>query len=210
MRWLPLLVVLASLRADARPVRRDLDFDDEYRPPPKCAATSSWSKFARCQLKTVKFELLHDLPTAKLVAYELSPARASKRLELYVLSANAWIKSSFYSETNATSELLAFQTLAPDTYRLDVGHASSTWVTLDEVSQRPAQLRRQFTYVCSATIGCRQALTSCEVLVYGKAVASFRAEPIWDGRTLKLRGDVRNTNRYCAAPRGMLVEDSEP
>lgn len=112
-----------------------------------------------------------------------------------------------HGETNATSELLGFRVLAPDTYRIDLGEANPTWVTLDEVSARPALVKRQYTYVC-ASAGCRAVMTSCDVLVRGKAVATFRGEPVWNGSTLPLRGDARNTNRYCTRP-PQLIDVSE-
>jgi hypothetical protein len=206
MRWLPLLIVLASLRADARPARLD---DDYYKPEPVCRG-ATWQKFARCQFKKMKFELVHDLPAAKLVSYDVTYARGSKRLELFLLAGGTWVKSSFYAETNASSELLSFQAVTGEAYRLDVGFASSTWVTLDEVSTRPALLRRSYTYVCSAAKACRTVQTSCDVLVHGKAVASFRGVPQWNGNELRVSGIAQNTNRYCAPPPNLLAPDEVP
>lgn len=203
MRWLPVLLVLVSLKADARPVR-PVDLDDLHRTPPRCPATNSWQRFTRCQLKHLTFELLRDLPAAKLIAVGGSGGSARKRLTLFLLAGTQWVESSFRGDVTATSELLAFTKLASDTYRVDVGHASPTWVTLDEVTQRPAVLRRAVTHVCVATSGCRQTVTACEVLVNGKAIAGYRGEPVWDGNSLKLRADVRNTNRYCIAPRNLV------
>ncbi|HEY5946870.1 MAG TPA: hypothetical protein VIV40_15310, partial [Kofleriaceae bacterium] len=107
MRWLVLMIVVASLPAHAHPVRIDRDF---YKPEPACPRTASWAKLARCQFKTLKIELLQDLPTAKLVAYQ-APGyeRGTKHLELYLLANGAWVKSGFYADTNAQSELLAFK-----------------------------------------------------------------------------------------------------
>jgi hypothetical protein len=208
MRWLPLLIVLASLRADARPARLDHDF---YKPEPPCPRIASWTKFARCKLKNTKFELVHDLPAAKLVSYEINYARGTRRLELYLLANGAWLKSSFYAEVIlANSELLGFQALTGNAYRIDVGYATSTSVTLDQVTTRPALLRRQYTYVCNATSNCRTVQTACDVLVHGKAVASFRFEPSWNGSELKLTGIAQNTNRYCPAPPGLQPPEEAP
>jgi hypothetical protein len=205
VRWLPLLIVLASLRADAHPVRFD---DDYYKPPPACPRQANWDKFARCQLKKTKFQVLHDLPAAKLIGYDLDQTRGSKRLELYVLSGGTWIKSGFYADTNPSSELLDFAAVTGNAYRIELGYASSTWVTLDEVSSKPAMLRRTYTYVCTAT--CRSVQTSCDVLVHGKAVASFRGVATWNGSELKLSGVAQNTNRYCGAPANLLPPDEVP
>jgi hypothetical protein len=204
MRWLPLLIVLGSLRADAHPARFE---DDYYKPQPVCPPAASWSKFAACAFKKTKIEILQDLPAAKLIAYEPGYAKGSKRLELYLLAGKAWVKSGFYSETNASTELLAFAPLGGDAYRIDVGFASATWVSLDEVGSRPAILRRSYTYACTATNGCRTVQTSCDVLVHGKAVATFRGVPKWDGRELRVRGIAQNTNRYCAAPPNLVPPD---
>jgi hypothetical protein len=207
MRWLPVLIVLASMRADARPARLE---DDYYKPEPTCPRGASWQKFARCQFKKLKFELVQDLPAAKLVSYELTYVKGSKRLELYLLSGGAWIKSGFYAEANASSELLAFQPVSGDAYRIDVGFASATWVSLDEVSSRPAILRRSYTYVCNLANACRTVQTSCDVLVHGKAVASFRGVPKWDGHDLRLGGVAQNTNRYCPSPPSLVPPEELP
>lgn len=204
MRWLPLLIVLACPRAEARPAR----LGEYYQPPPGCGATPSWPKFARCQFAKTKFELVHDLPTAKLVSSD-SYARGNKQLALYLLVNGKWTKSGFYAETNATNELLGFQALGKNAFRIDLGFASSTWVTLDEVSARPAILRRLLVYVCSPN-GCRTVQTSCDVLVHGKAVASFRGVAKWDGRELRVAGVAQNTNRYCAVPQNLVPPDEVP
>jgi hypothetical protein len=206
MRWLPVLIVLVSLRADARPARLD---DDYYKPQPTCPRVANWTKYARCQFKTLKLELLHDLPAAKLVSYETNYARGSRRLELYLLSRGVWIKTGFYGETNASSELLGFQRMSGDAYRIDIGFASASWVSLDEVSTRPAMLRRAFTYVCTAA-SCRTVQTSCDVLVHGKAVASFRGVPKWDGNELRVSGVAQNTNRYCMPAPNLVPPEEAP
>jgi hypothetical protein len=157
----------------------------------------------------MKFELVEDLPAAKLVAYEASYARGSKRIELYLLTSGGWIKSGFYAEMNASSELLRFQPVTSDAYQIDVGFASPTWVTLDEVSTRPAMLRRAYTYVCTAN-DCHTVQTSCDVLVHGKAVASFRGVAKWNGSELRLSGIAQNTNRYCGAPANLSAPDEVP
>ncbi len=206
MRALPLLIVLAGLRADAHPVRDD----NPFRPQPACRRDTSWKKFSSCQLRRTKFELLQDLPKAKLVAVDLqSVSRVGKRLELYLLRADGWVKAQFHAETNSTTELLEFIELPFDVYRLDVGFTSQTWVSLDEVSSRPAIIKRRMTYVCSPTGICRNVTAGCEVIVHGKAVALFRGVPQWDGSNLALRGDARNTNRYCVKPPQLIDASDE-
>jgi hypothetical protein len=210
MRWLAALIVLASLDASARP-RRDDDFyyDRElYKPPKPCKRTANWTKHARCQFKTLdNVTMLHDLPGAKLVAYDAG-ADGRRRLELYLMSSGAWVKSGFYAETNPSAELLDFAALPDDTYRIDMGYANATHVTLDEVGSRPAMLRRQYTHFCSITHGCRTAHTSCDVLVHGRTVATFRGTAMSNGGTVQILGDSRATNRYCVKPAG-LVETSK-
>jgi len=208
MRVLAALIVFASLRADAHPVR---DFDDYYKPPPTCPRTGSWAKLARCQFKEVnELRVLQDLPAAKLVSYvPKGYAAGTKRLELYVLSKGSWTKTGFYAETNPQSELLGFESVNAETYRLDMGYAAATWVTLDEVNTRPALLRRRFTYYCSVTNGCRSVLSSCDVLVHGKAVAMFKGTVKWTrGNDFEIRGDASATNRYCTKPPNLIEGES--
>ena len=216
MRWLAVLLVVAALPADARPVRdldRDFRFEKlglkhklKYKQPPPCPATTRWSKFERCQLKHIKvLERLHDAPTVKLVAYTYPGYPAGhKRIELYLLHDKTWVNSGFYAESNPTSELLRFAPVNGDTFRVDMGYANQTWVTLDEVSSRPAMLRRQYSYFCSVQHGCRTVMTACDVLVHGKAVSTFRAVPKLKGAAVELYGDGRGTNRYCVKPANLI------
>jgi hypothetical protein len=204
MRWLPPAIVLAAHVADARPIRH-FDGDDDFylekrKPTPVCKPTADWKKFARCNFnREWKIEMLHDLPGAKLIAIEYAPnSHGRKQLAIYLL-AKTWIKAAFYLERNPQLEVLGFAPLA-DAYRLDLGSATSTWVSLDETTPQPAMLRRTFTYVCDRTGYCRSVTSSCDVLVRGKAVATFRGEVRWNGKELKLRGDGRSTNRYCPLP----------
>lgn len=206
----PLLVVLAfalaSGRAEARPRN---DFVDEERVSARrCPATSSWRAFAGCQLEKLKFELVTDLPAAKLIAFDPGYSRPTKRLALYLLGDKGWVATALSVDLGETSEMLSSSPLQDGAHRIDIGHAVPIWVTLDETSQRPALLRRRITHVCNVNIGCPQVQTSCELLVHGKVIASYRGTPRWDGRTLKVRGDLRNTNRHCTLPAHLL--DDEP
>lgn len=212
MRWLATLSVLATVMAfelaHARPAR--FDDDTEYKRTAACPRTAVWNKFARCQLKTVKYEVVHDLPAAKLIRYDLSYARGSKRLELYILANQAWSKSSLYAETNASTELLGFASVSSGAYRVDIGVAQQTWVSLDMFGSRPGMIRRTFTHVCTPSNGCRSVQTSCDLLVRGKALATFRGEAKWDGSTLRVSGVAQNTNRYCAAPPNLIEPAGVP
>ena len=212
MRVLVALLVLASFRADARPVGRDddrlrqRDWQDRYKKlklPKPCKQTSSWTRYAKCQLKYAKnIEVLHQRDGVKLIAWAQPGVgfETRRQLELHFRNSSGWFNSGFYSETNPTTELLGFSTFNSDRYRIDMGYVSTTWVALDEGSSRPAQLRRQFAYICSATSGCQSVQVRCDVLVHGKAVATFRGEPVWEGNAIKIRGDASNTNRYCPKP----------
>lgn len=215
MRLLPLLIVLAgvvdSARAYAHPVRLDDDFDvfesrrfkkSRKPPPPPCKPTSNWRKFAKCQLKGLEIEIIKDQPKLKLIAYKTQYQNA-RYVSLYFLIGNTWQQSGFYSELNTTTELLGYRADG-ERYRIDVGYATPTWVTLDEVSSRPALLRRQFAYFCSPTLGCPSVMIACDVLVHGKAVSSFRGEPTWEGNALKVRGNASATNRYCTKPPNLI------
>jgi hypothetical protein len=207
MRWLAILIVVASVRADARP-RRPL-VDGDYQPPPACPRTASWAKFSRCQLKPWKSTtVLYDLTSAKLVALEpANDTRDTRQLRLFLLKSAPvpeWVQSSFYAETNVYTELLAFEARPDDTYRIEMGYAQSSWVTLDEIGSRPAVLRRQFTYFCTPSVSCRYAMVACDVLVNGKAVSTFRGTATWDGSAIAIHGDSRSTNRYCSKPPGVI------
>ena len=193
MRWSVLFVLLGLL--------------DPAAAAADCTRSPTWEKFARCHFRDRKHEVVKDLPSAKLVAFDAGrPDRVSTQLSLYVLSRGVWSDVGFHAQLNGTNELLGIEVIAPDTYKLLLGYATPSWVTVDEVTNRPALLRRTFTYVCEPIRRCLQTMTSCEVLVHGKAVASFRGEAIWNGLSLRLRADTRNTNRYCAPPHNLVEE----
>ena len=204
------MVLLATATAFARKPPPRFDDDDYYKPTPQCPKTSTWAKLQKCQFANAEdVKLLRDLPNAKLVAYALRGYNAQqRRLELYVLAKSGWMKTGFYAETSPNAELLGFEAVAGDVFRLDMGYASSTWVTLDEMNTRPAMLRRRYTYFCSMTHGCRSVLSACDVLVHGKAVSTFHGDVRWTGTQLEIRGDGRGTNRYCTKPPN-LIEASE-
>jgi hypothetical protein len=181
-------------------------FKHRKPPPPPCPRTASWQKYARCELKGEKLQLLDDRRTVKLVAY--TPAgqpRETRYVQLIFLTNGAWMNSGFFTQTNTNSDLVSFKQVG-DRYRLDLGYSNATWVTTDEISTRPAVVKGVYTYFCSPTNGCASALTACDVLVHGKAIATFRATAAWNGNTLELRGDGRATNRYCQRPPN-LIED---
>lgn len=206
MRWslAALVLALASGVAHARPVPSDAKSKTVMKA--RCPATTSWRAFTRCQLGKRKFDLVADLPTAKLISLPLQGARSFRLLALYLLAEQGWVSTSFSADIDDRSEVLAVTPLPDGAHRVDIGTSSPLWVTLDGITQRPAVLRRRMVHVCKVNGGCSRAQASCEVLVHGKAIESYRTMPIWDGQTLRLRGDVENTNRYCTPPRGMMVE----
>jgi hypothetical protein len=172
-----------------------------------CTRSPTWDKLVRCQIGARKHEIVKDMPDAKLVSFDTSrPDRPSQQLALYAFSGGTWSHVGFHVELNATNELLDVQRIAPATVKVVLGYSTPSWITVDEVTNRPALLRRTFTYVCQPTRLCLQTLTSCEVLVHGKTIASFRGEAIWNGLSLRLRADTRNTNRYCTPPHNLVDE----
>ena len=225
MRWLALAIVLASLRADARPPRHDDDFFDgsdrflpsrlkgkkprpPKPPPPPCKPTASFDKFMRCNFASWKYELVQDLPGAKLIAMTVAvQPRMRKQLAMYVLvNKTNWQQVGLHLELNDTSELLSFKQLG-GAYRIDLGFANPQWITVDEFTSHPAIVKRTYTYICDQNAACRSVQSSCDVLVRGKVHATFRGTVVWNGKDLKLRGDDRFTNRYCTKPpAGFLLE----
>lgn len=209
MRWFvvaALALVLAPRTGDTHPVRIDRELRRPLQPP--CPRTRSWTTFSRCIFKGQQHRVIAGASGAKLVSLDAGDSPEVRRLELYLLAKDTWVRSNFYVETSTTAELIGFSPLPDASYRIDMGYTTATWVTLDEVGAQPALIRRLYTYVCSADRGCGSAMIGCDVLVRGRAVATFRGEPRWDGNVLQIRGDGRNTNRYCTRP-GNLVDTSE-
>src|SRR5687767_11698211 len=202
MRWLALAIVLATLRADARPVRDDVFLDDDVfderfvpsrlkrrpptkprkPPPPPCKPTTSFKQFMGCQFKGWDLDILHDLPTTKLLTMRAPGEHARKQLALYILVSKNWIRAGVYAELNDSTELLSFKQIDA-AYRVDLGFASHTWVTVDDITSRPALLKRTHTYICDMqNAACRSVQSSCDVLVRGRTIATFRGTVKWNGK----------------------------
>ena len=227
MRWLALAIVLAAaLRADARPVRdddfiHDDVFDDRFvprrlkkrpstkprkPPPPPCKPNTEFKQFMACQFKGWSLEILHEVPAAKLLTIRAPGEHARKQLALYLLVDKNWVRAGVYAELNDSTDLLSFKQI-DGAYRVDLGFTNHTWVTSDDITSQPAMLRRTHTYICELeNAACRSVQSSCDVLVRGRTIATFRGTVKWNGKDLKVRGDDRNTNRYCVKPPPIMME----
>jgi hypothetical protein len=201
-----LLLVLGSAVVHARPSSHR-DLKGPFRADTtSCEASKIWSKVTAClarQGSTVS--VLYEIEGAKLLSLRYAP-RADSTLNLYLLDNGMWRRQSFYAATNANSELLSFKPTEHAGYRLDVGMATATSVMIDEVSPTKALLKRIVTTECRRGSGCRTMVTSCDVLVDGRAYWSFRGTIVWsEGTTVKIAGDTRFSGKLCTPAKTLLA-----
>jgi hypothetical protein len=202
-----LLLVLGSAAVDAHPVSgRELRDPFTNQPSSPCEASKAWSKVTACHTRQgTTVSVLYELEGAKLVSLRY-PSREDATLHLYLLDNGIWHRQSFYAATNANSELLSFKPTDRAGYRLDVGMTNPTSVMIDEVSPTKALLKRILTTECRRGVGCRTLVTSCDVLVDGRAYWSFRGTVVWsEGNAVKIAGDTRFSGKLCTPARTVLA-----
>ena len=84
-------------------------------------------------------------------------------------------------------------------YHFELGIAERTEVSLDGVTTTQAMSSRREQVYCSGSgFRCSVVMTSCDVLVGGKAVATFRGTVSWKKDMLHVAGDRSHAGDQCA------------
>ena len=196
MRWLALALVLLfasdayAKRVVRMPTLREL-----------CPGTEDWGKTAACLARQGTHKLLRDEPTAKLVDFELAGGSRLTGVYLYVLKGKRWMVQGEL-RMYEPHELVDFSRVTYGkhaAYRIDLGVTQPSAFILDDgESTIPATMRFKRTLVCPlAQSYCVVAMTSCDLMVRGKAYHSFRGALVYQAGALKVVGDRRNTGIYC-------------
>lgn len=201
------IVMLVASVAGASPMLDD-DFIESPMPMRKrvfsCPSNTSWQKLQHCLETRDKVVILYDFANAKLIRLH-GRITAQPSLFLYMRVDNQWTRTSFYGDLGPSGELLSVTSLRDNAYRIEMGVAYPSSVSLDDVTTVPALLRRKTTYMCTARGQCHAAITMCELSVRGKAYWTFRGKPVWDGKLLRVAGDTTNAGPQCEMPPSMLA-----
>lgn len=191
--------VTAPQRADARrvvhiPTLREL-----------CPGGSDWVKVSGCIKRQGDFKLVRDEKAVKLV--QLSRAARLGGLYVFMHDGKSWqLRGELRVDQDA--DLLRFERVAFGKhagYRVDVGIAMNTSLSRDGETVVPAVLRQQFALLCfEDRASCLEVMTSCDLLVRGRAYNAFRGKLAYANKQLSVVGDRRRAGEYCEQPELVL------
>ncbi|HEY5925468.1 MAG TPA: hypothetical protein VIV11_27475 [Kofleriaceae bacterium] len=164
-----------------------------------CPGSAEWDKVATCIRRQSPFKLARDEVGVKLVQI----AEGSRFAGLYIYTLDKQWKLQGEMRLYQAHDLLQFErvTMGKRTgFRLDVGTAMPSAISVDGETSMPAVFRYKLTSLCFVNSYCMQMNTACDVLVRGKAMYSFRGEVVHEGGKIKVVGDRSNTGAYCQQP----------
>jgi hypothetical protein len=211
LAWVVLVIVTGARDASAqlRP-RSDLPIIDDGRK--LCDRGKTWSQIASCFAKRGSVRVLYETSARKVVAYQMPHWGNDLQIHLYVTTHKGWQRARFFVFVHPDQELFAVAqvTASGETFRIDIGHVTRTFVRLDPVTSVRAVLRRIQTHVCSTEpSSCQSLVTACETYVRGKLAFAFRGELAWRHGLWRLRGDPSRVGGACTVSRSQIVDESE-
>jgi hypothetical protein len=168
-----------------------------------CPGNAEWQKVAECLKRQSPFKLVRDEARVKVVDIP----GTSRFAGIYVYGHGKQWQLRGELRVYEEHELLRFERVTLGNhagYRLDAGIAVATSYSLDGETSIPAVLRQTQTLVCFEDAGCSQVMTSCDLLVHGKALYSFRGKLAYMKKQLQVVGDRKNAGGYCQQPELVL------
>jgi hypothetical protein len=201
MRWLALCLLLLLLAVAAHAEAFVIVEPPVVR---TCRTHKTWEQMSTCleqhgTLKTLRSG--KGLRLVHIVKIE-NTDRVDMGVYLVLERAGAWHIGGMYSGGSTSFELLAFEplTIGKHTgHRMELGVTMTSTISPDDgATTIPALWRLRRTLYCAGTsYGCPDATLSCEVLVRGKAVFTFRGRAELDHNSIWIRGD-RSKAGPCA------------
>ena len=193
MRWPLACVLVVAATASARVVRIP-------QVASECHENATWGDVMTCVGRFGDARLARSLPHAKLV-------RVTRRsgdhpdapgMYLFVEEHGRWGLGGMYE---GEAELLGFDRTTLGThgiYRFEIGLSEHTDVALDDVATAPAVIVLHDQVYCGGTgYHCSTIVAACDVLVAGKAVATFRGTVTWKNDALHVAGDRTHVGNNC-------------
>jgi hypothetical protein len=172
-----------------------------------CPGGPEWAKVAACIKRLGEFKLVRDEERVKVIVIP----EGTRFAGLYLYSqTKQWTLRGELPRYKPT-DIFGFARVrfgAHDGYRLDIGMASPTTFSADgESASASAVFRQTVTLLCfDDQPACIETMTACDLLVHGKAYASFRGKLVYADRQLRVVGDRRNAGAYCPASE-LVVSD---
>jgi hypothetical protein len=185
-----LLVIAAT--ASARVVR--LPPVVEY-----CGGELTSDEVLACTRKLGEAKVERTLPHARLVRVpgrDTSPS--SPGYYVFVENHGHWHLAGIHE---GDGELFGFDLAKLGTrtaYHFDLGVSEHIEISLDGVTpSRGLYVRREQVYCSGEGWRCSTAMTSCDLLVGGKAVETFRGKVEWKANQLHIAGDRSRAGNEC-------------
>ena len=163
-----------------------------------CPAVAQWETMQTCIGRLAKPAIVRELGDAKLL--RIPAGNQFTGLYLYRRHNSMW---SFAGNLRLDDfEVLAFETTL-QMIRVEVGSVMPTVVRDLAVE---GTVRRTFLMVCSQKIAdCEQVVTSCDMMVRGKAIWAYRGRPTVIAGKLHITGDASELAGDC----GVSHEDRD-
>lgn len=187
MRWALALLLVAGT-ATARVVRVPAIVSE-------CSTEPTWDDIRACVDQQGRSTIAQSLPHARLlrVAHE-----GDKHTDLALfVETKGWRLAGLDEDAG---ELLDFQRITLGTreaYRIDLGSSEHDE---DRIIQRHEQ-----RYCTGAGYRCSSVMIACDMLVGGKAIATFRGTVTWQDDHLHVAGDRTRAGDECEQPADVPV-----
>lgn len=172
----------------------------------QCPHASSWQAVDACLRKHGTPTVMKSLPTARLV--HLEQVEGSTKYDggvfLYMQIGKQWKLAGMYENRGGDYEVMNLEPIIVGKhagFRLDVGQSYRSALQPDGVTSVPAMITTHLAMFCGGdSWRCTEVITSCDVIVHGGALYSFRGKLDIADNMVHIRGDRSHVGPFCASP----------
>lgn len=179
----------------------------------RCRQKPSWPAVEKCltDVGIKPISVVRELRGAKVVQ---SSRTESPGVYLYVERAGKWNLAGMHEPGSSELEVLS---AAPVTvgkhtgYRIDLGVVSRDDVVPDGVTIVPALVRKEVSLFCNGeSYYCTDVMTSCDTIVRGQALWTFRGKLSVSDHGVRVAGDRRLAGLLCSVEEDNPLDWPEP
>lgn len=168
-----------------------------------CPANAEWSNVAQCIRRHVKFTFVRDESELKIIDINADGGGYYGGVYIYRHDKQWTLRGQM--RLYQQHEILGVQHAtfgSKGAERVDVGLAGAMPFAPDgENVVAQGVFRQRITAVCfEGAAGCSQLITSCDLLLHGKAYNSFRGTLTYKNDALGVAGDHTNEGQFCHQP----------
>lgn len=175
-----------------------------------CPGAKAWDAVQACLARQGKLTFERSLPTAKLVRVvqnnDGTPYDAG--LYLYVQRPDkSWKVGGMFEGTSySVIDLKSLTIAGHQGYELDIGQIMHTTVSIDGSSSVPAILSTKRVLFCGGdSYGCPDATMSCDVMIHGKTLWTFRGSIGFEPGKAIVHGDRAYGGQFCSPTRDVFL-----